>query len=126
VGPFRTAVSEDKEWCLRARDLGFRIAFAPDAVVGHPARRDWLELRTKWRRIMAESFALTLERGGGQLGWLLRTWALIPSIPVHMARIITTSALSHPAHRMSAIATLVRLRLWRFVEGHRLLLARKA
>ena len=125
VGPFRTAVSEDKEWCLRARDRGFHIGYAEKAVVGHPARRDWSQLKHKWRRIMAESHALAMDRGGGHVGWLLRTWALIPSIPVHMIRILFTPAISRPKHRAAAIATLVRLRLWRFAEGHRLAFAER-
>ena len=41
VGGFRAGVSEDFEWCRRAEGLGYRLGYAPAAVVGHPARRTW-------------------------------------------------------------------------------------
>lgn len=122
VGPFRADMSEDKEWCLRARDKGFRIAYAEEAIVGHPARNSWRDLRSKWQRLSAESYALSMERGGGKLRWLVRTWAILPSIPIHAPRIFTCGTLSGMSIRISALATLIRLRLWRFIEGHRLLL----
>ena len=58
VGGFRVGVSEDTEWCERARVAGYRIGYAPAAVVGHPARRTWDELLAKWRRLNVESFNL--------------------------------------------------------------------
>jgi GT2 family glycosyltransferase len=41
VGPFIDGVSEDAEWCLRARSKGYRIALAEDLRVSHPTRSDW-------------------------------------------------------------------------------------
>src|SRR4051812_2739861 len=58
VGGFRVGMSEDLEWSHRARAKGFRLGYAPDAVVGHPARRTWTELRNKWRRVNAETWGL--------------------------------------------------------------------
>lgn len=125
VGPFHDRVSEDKEWCLRAGGMGYRIGYADDAVVGHPARADWPQLRRKWQRLMNESYALTLDRGGHRLYWLARTWALLPSILVHGVRVLRTPALRGARHRAVALTTLVRIRLWRFVKGHQLLFTRK-
>jgi len=121
VGDFRTEVSEDKEWCLRARDLGYRIGYAEKAGVGHPARENWAQLRKKWERINAESYALWLQRGSSRLGWLVRTWSLLPSIPVHALRVLTSPALRGVGERLAALGTLTRSRLWRFVDSHRLL-----
>lgn len=121
VGGFRVGVSEDLEWCHRARDLGFRIGYAPDAVVAHPARPDWPALVTKWRRINAESYALVSGTARGRLGWLAKTWALPASILAHAPRVLRSSRLATPAERTAALATLARLRLWRFVDAHRLL-----
>ena len=45
VGQFRNGVSEDMDWSFRARAMGFRLGYAPEAVVGHPARADWTELK---------------------------------------------------------------------------------
>lgn len=123
VGPFRTGISEDKEWCLRARDAGYGIGYAQNAVVGHPAREDWPQLRKKWQRLMEESFVLAMESGMSRIFWLLRTWAVLLSILPHMIRVAFSQSLSGLQPRVAAIAMLVRIRLWRFYEGHRLLIA---
>jgi len=44
VGGFSNGVSEDVEWSRRAVMAGYRLGYAADAVVGHPARRTWAEL----------------------------------------------------------------------------------
>ena len=122
VGEFHTEVSEDKEWCLRAGDLGYRIGYAERASVGHPARENWPQLRKKWERLNSESYALWRQRGSSRLGWLIRTWALLPSIPIHGLRVLTSPALNGMGERLAALGTLARSRLWRFVDSHRLLL----
>lgn len=123
VGGFRTEVSEDKEWCLRAREMGYRIGYAPGAIVGHPAREDWAQLKRKWDRMSAETFALYRDRKSfPRLKWLARTWMLPLSILPHGMKLIGTPVLSQPSQRLSAFGTLVRLRLWRFVDGHSRLL----
>jgi glycosyltransferase involved in cell wall biosynthesis len=55
VGGFAVGVSEDVDWCHRALKAGYRIGYAPRAVIGHPARRTWTDLLKKWRRRMAAS-----------------------------------------------------------------------
>lgn len=122
VGPFRTAVSEDNEWCWRAREMGYRIGYAGAALVGHPARADFAQLKGKWRRICAERYALNREKHGSALHWIAKTWLELPAIPVHAVKVMTDSRLPSVGERMSALATLVGIRLWRFIEGHRVLL----
>lgn len=117
VGGFRTGVSEDMEWCLRARDHGLCIVYAADAIVGHPARRTWPELRRKWERIIAEQHMLVRERSGTAV-WLLRTWAVPLSILAHLPRALASPKLSHRRDRIGAAAILVRLRAWRFIYAH--------
>src|SRR3546814_779328 len=56
VGGFRSGVSEDLEWCWRARSLGLGIVYEPEAVVGHPARHGWIDLRKKWQRLVSEQY----------------------------------------------------------------------
>lgn len=124
VGPFATSrVSEDTEWCLRARDRGLRIGYAPEAVVGHPARRTWDALVAKWRRIDEETFHLHRLRGGGRLAWLTRSLALPLSAAAHSPRALLSPQLSTPAERTGAVATLWRLRFWRSSDCLRLLFA---
>lgn len=126
VGPFRTAVSEDNEWCWRAREMGFSIGYAGDALVGHPARANWTQLKGKWQRICAERYALIRQRGGGSLRWIGKTWLELPAIPVHAIRVLTDNRLPGIRARLAALGTLVCIRLWRFGEGHRILLCRSA
>ncbi len=59
VGPFDAGLKSagDKEWCGRAARAGFPILFAEDAVVRHPARREFAQLVGK-----------KLRQASGQLG----------------------------------------------------------
>jgi GT2 family glycosyltransferase len=121
VGPFRTGVSEDTEWCWRARDLGYPIAYAPDAVCSHPARPDWPSLVKKSGRILEESYLLAKSRGE-TAGWVAKQLALPLSIIAHTPRVIAARNLT-TGERASALATLARIRLWRL--GHAMRLMRK-
>lgn len=122
IGGFRTGVSEDQEWCLRARTKGLRVAYADDAEVGHPARTSWPEFLRKWRRLVAEQYLITSEWRFGRLRWLVKSWALPFSIPVHLPRIWQSDRLSGVAERVAATVALVRIRFWRLVEAHKVLL----
>lgn len=119
VGGFRAHVSEDADWCLRARDKGYRIAYAADAIVAHPARRTWEQLTGKWERLVRESRALHAARGGGATSWQLRTWLLPASAAAHLPKVLGSRKLN-PRDRLSAAGVLVRLRLWRFALARRL------
>lgn len=120
VGPFRVGVSEDTEWCWRARDLGFPIAYAPDAVCSHPARIDWPALVKKTARINEESYLLAKSSGKGLL-WVTRQFALPLSVMWHAPRVIGAHDLTL-GERVSALATLARIRLWRLGDAIRLTL----
>ena len=63
VGGFRAGISEDYEWSKRAQSCGFKLGYAPLAIVGHPARRNWDELTRKWRRLNIETYGLSAGRG---------------------------------------------------------------
>lgn len=121
VGPFEVGVSEDLEWCHRARAKGYRIGYAADALVSHPARPDWPALLNKWRRLSAEAFALAAEQPRGRWRWWVRSLALPPSVLLHAPRVLRAGSLT-PAERGRALATLARLRWWRFVDAQRLLM----
>lgn len=122
VGGFVDGVSEDKDWCLRAGAAGYRIGYAPGAIVRHPPRRDWPDLMKKWHRVHAE-MAMLAKQSGGRLGWLARTWGMPLSAFAHAPRVIKAPRLS-TRERARGLATLFRLRAWRFVDGHRQLFRR--
>jgi glycosyltransferase involved in cell wall biosynthesis len=123
VGGFRVGVSEDLDWCHRARAMGLRIGYAALAVVGHPARRTWPELTSKWTRLSAEAYALAAGRPGGRLRWLVRSCALPFSAVWHSGRVLSSNQLASPRQRVAALSVLYRLRIWRFAEALRLVTA---
>lgn len=117
VGGFKTAVSEDVEWSHRATGMGYRLGYVPGAVVGHPARRTWPELRAKWLRVNLETFKLYLRNGRGRVGWVVRCLALPPSALVHTPKVLAARQLPSFRARMLAVAMLWRTRFWRMFHG---------
>ena len=123
VGGFSVGVSEDVDWCRRAVSRGYRLGYAADAAVGHPARRTWAELIRKWTRTNKEGFILLSRSRRGRWRFLLRSLLLPASILVHAPRVFFSRKLPSLRDRLSAAGVLARLRLWRL--GHSIgLLAR--
>ena len=121
VGGFRPGVSEDVDWSRRAVAIGFRLGYAPGALVTHPARRNWNELRRKWERINRETFALEQQAPGGRLRWLVRSMLLPASAVAHAPRVLRSPRLGNARERAGALAVLFLCRAWRF--GDALMLA---
>ena len=122
VGGFRSGVSEDVDWSHRAVAEGYALAFEPGAIVGHPARRDWNALIRTWERRTRESYLLTREKRFGRLQWLLRAWIVLASPVVHALKILGCERIPQWRSRLAGVAVLFRLRFYRFVEAHRLVL----
>jgi glycosyltransferase involved in cell wall biosynthesis len=121
VGRFRSGVAEDRDWGQRATGLGFETRYSGDAVVKHPARRQWTDLIGKWRRITTESYNLALESPYGRLRWFLRSWLVLLSPFVHCFLILASSDLRGLKQRGKAIVALFYLRTWRFIEDNKIL-----
>lgn len=122
VGGFRAGVAEDKDFGQRAAAQGFRWTYAPDMRVTHPARRDWAELRAKWRRLTREAYNIERQKPAGRLRWLIRAWAMPLSPFVHALPILWSPKLHRFRDRRNAIGVLFRIRWWRFIEAHRILI----
>lgn len=122
VGLFKVGVSEDLDWCHRASAKGYSLGYAPQAVIAHPARRDWAELRSKWLRIQSETYALRAPTIANRLRWLARSWAIPLSIAAHVPAIWSTARLTNGGDRRAAFLGLAQLRLWRFIDGQKLAL----
>jgi GT2 family glycosyltransferase len=116
VGGFRNGVSEDMDWSFRARALGYRLGYAERAIVGHPARSDWPELKRRWQRLIAETYELRREQTLGSLAFTVRAFMMPLSIPPHAARIIASNRLPSRTAKLGALSILIRLRLWRMRE----------
>lgn len=121
VGGFRVGLSEDLEWSHRARAGGYSLGYAPSAIVGHPARRTWVELREKWRRVNFETYGLSAGRKGRKLRWLIRNLALPASAVAHSPKVFASAELNTFGQRLQALGTLYRLRFWRLADSLRLL-----
>jgi glycosyltransferase involved in cell wall biosynthesis len=120
VGPFLNGVSEDKEWSQRAVEGGVTLGYVEDAVVGHPARRNWGELVAKWRRLNVESFLLHRKRGGWLGWWVVRCLAMPISAVAHTPKVLLARSLKGVRARWNALITLYGIRLWRLADGLKL------
>jgi len=123
VGPFGVGVSEDVDWSRRAVAAGFRLGYEKRAVIWHPARRDWADLRSKWLRMNREAFGLAGNGPRARLKWMLKACALPASAFVHSGRVFTSPELSTARQRLLALGTLFRLRFWRSWDAWRIVLA---
>ena len=121
VGGFRPGVSEDKDWGQRASAIGYTVCYAENAIVKHPARQDWAELVKKWKRLIREEYQLKREHRLGRVKWLLRSWAVLVSPLAHLFVILQYQNLRWH-DKLNAVAILFRIRFYRFVEAHRVLL----
>jgi len=122
VGGFVNGVSEDKDWCSRARRQGFRLRFAPKSVVAHPARRTMPELKRKWRRVTLESCEGARRDGKGAAAVLLRHWAVLLSIVPHALKALVSARLSGANHRLLAVGALAYIRAYRLAVAHQIIL----
>lgn len=122
VGGFKPAISEDVDWCHRAKDAGFRVVYAPQVKVAHPARADFAELKRKWQRLVRESYLLLREKPYGRLRWLLRAWLVALSPFYHMRKVLGSRKLSSLQDRAKALCVLFAIRWYRVIEAHRVLL----
>lgn len=113
VGGFRTVVSEDADWSRRATAAGYRLAFAAEAIVSHPARRTWSELLRRWRRLTREMYALERERGRGGVWWALRALVVLASPVPHAFKVLAHPDLPDLRAKLGAIGVLIAIRVQR-------------
>lgn len=116
VGGFRNGISEDVDWCWRAREAGFPVAFAGDVGVGHPARRDWRELKAKFARIARETVLLDRQQSWPVPRLLLRPLATLLLILPQSLAVLRSDRLKTRKDKFSAIGILCAIRAFRFME----------
>lgn len=113
VGPFRGGMSEDMDWCFRARDKGYRIVYADQMAVRHPTRSDWAALTGKWRRITREMFHLNGTSPAKRLKWLARIALIVGAALPYSLRIWRSDRLTGAGEKLRATLTLWRLHVTR-------------
>lgn len=128
VGPFRTGLSEDRDWCERARRGGVRLVLSPALAVAHAAVADRRRLQNRWARLTRESFAFYREYGRSDLEWALYCLLTLCSPLAHAPRVFMDRRLAglSPAFRLRVLGLLASIRLGRGLQGLRLLLAGRA
>ncbi len=124
VGGFRPLVAEDKEWCLRARQKGFRLSYTDDVAIAHPARRTFPDLMGKWNRLVVQGYHLASETSSGSVVWWLRSLLLPASIIPASVRVFTSPKLQGIKDRIGALSVLIGIRLYRFWVSQRVALRR--
>ncbi len=114
VGPFGGIdIAEDREWGLRAKSLGYSIAYEPEMIVYHPARRSFSELQRKWDRHIAHDFQERVHTASDKLKWLLRAIAMVGSPLVEVPVVLRTDRISGWRERRMAFVCLCAIRLHR-------------
>ncbi|WP_299356636.1 glycosyltransferase [uncultured Shimia sp.] len=116
VGLFKTAVSEDRDWSLRATSRGYRLIYEDNLRISHPSRSDWVALRLKWKRLTQETFALLQSsRPGlsGRVWWALRALAMPASALAHLPKLLFSTKLDSFGERLRGAGILIRLRFLR-------------
>lgn len=112
VGPFRKDMSEDREWCLRAARMGFRLHLSETAIVAHSALKSEAALFARWHRITRETFAFHRHEGRSDFSWRIYAAQIALSPLVHGGRLMTDPRLTgiSAARRLAALGLFIRLR----------------
>ncbi|MGV6802105.1 MAG: glycosyltransferase [bacterium] len=117
VGPFYNDVSEDMNWCHRARALGYDLHFCSAGVVAHPARQNWQELTLKWQRLIKEHWCSALNRKRPNFVtyslWFSQALLVVLSIVPHSVMLMGSRKINRFETKCSAWGILCRIRLWR-------------
>jgi glycosyltransferase involved in cell wall biosynthesis len=114
VGPFRgIAFAEDRDWGLRASQLGLRTDYLPDMKVFHPARTSMDQLRAKWNRHVMHDFAETRGSKVRLMTWYAKALAVALSPAIDFITIIKSNRLLTLKARWAATVALTQIRLYR-------------
>lgn len=117
-------IAEDVDWGQRATAAGIKLAYAPEARISTPARRDMAELDRKWGRHIAHDFAAISPGPGGKMRWLLRSLTIALSPIAEIPRIVSSGRISGLTNRIQAFICLTRVRMWRATTMISLLIGR--
>jgi len=117
VGPFAgIGVAEDSDWGKRAAALGHPAAYAPAVIVYHPARKDYAEIESKWRRHIAHDRAVRGQGAVAALKWEARRAVILLSWLPDSVRLLTSPRLRGLGNRLRGVAALIHTRVFRFRE----------
>ncbi|MDR6267660.1 glycosyltransferase [Roseobacter sp. N2S] len=110
VGFFRNGLSEDLDWCQRAKAKGYNLVYVDDLAVCHPSRQNEAALKHKWRRVTQELYALNGTSIPARMRWAARALAMPLSAVAHTPKVLRNSQLNGAGERWRGLVTLYRLR----------------
>lgn len=122
IGPFRSGISEDMEWCHRAAAMGHPPRLVMALGVTHAALDSEAKLKARWDRVVRETWLYRKERGLGRAGWLWTVAVVAVSPLLHAPRAVFAplGPGGSPTLRLRLLALLVRIRWRRAMLGLRL------
>lgn len=114
VGPFAgIEIAEDTDWGQRATRMGYRVIYAPEVLVHHPARREMADLYRKWDRNISHHYEAFAGGTAGKVKWVAKAGALVVSPLANIPKIATSDRLSGARDRWLALRGLAGLRFYR-------------
>ncbi len=114
IGPFLNGSQpEDLEWGRRATGLGFRIGYAPEVCVRHPARHTMLELRKKAERTSWHARNHMATQSWFRLRWGAYTLAMASPPLLKSMQVLRSPALRMRGQKARALRTLFSVRYFR-------------
>jgi glycosyltransferase involved in cell wall biosynthesis len=104
VGTFNARLKSggDVEWGRRVDAAGYKLVYADDTVVAHPARRQWSEVYTQALRMAGGLHDRRREKPRSTYRWLQNAVLLFLTIPTTSLRILRGRELSRLDDRLKA------------------------
>jgi GT2 family glycosyltransferase len=126
VGHFNDSLMSggDLEWGRRAAAAGFKITFASQVQVYHPARKSWLSVVRKATRVYGGYWELTCQKDRSKLKNLSGVLEIFKSATRAIREALITTKLAK-IQRMSVIAVILFIKIAQFFELFRLFLGGK-
>ena len=117
VGPFGGIdTAEDMDWGNRAAARGYVTRYVAAMVIYHPARPDFAELATKWRRHIRHAWNDDQAAGRSRARWLVRAVAVLASAAAHLPKMLASDRVPTLGGRLRGATMLMRIRWFRARE----------
>jgi GT2 family glycosyltransferase len=117
IGPFKgIQYAEDIEWGRSVRAAGYKLEYAPEMIVYHPARKSLGELYIKWDRHIQHAFNVARGQRHWRLRWLMKAVAILVSPAIDWIKVVRSNRVSGALARLKGIAVLAAVRTHRFAR----------
>ncbi|MCE7798309.1 glycosyltransferase family 2 protein [Sphingobium sufflavum] len=122
VGSFRSGISEDRDWCIRAHAMGAHLSFCPALSIEHVALSDPDLILRRWARVTRETRIFYAAHGFHWTRWIGYCLAVALSPAIHGWRIFQANHLKSASMilKIRVMLLLIQVRLSRAWLGVRL------